>query len=78
MIPVINQEKPGISGDFRLSVAPMMNWTDRYCRVFHRVLAPSARLYTEMVHAKAVIYGDRERLLGFASVEQPVALQLGE
>ncbi|WP_071869708.1 tRNA dihydrouridine(20/20a) synthase DusA [Xylella fastidiosa] len=77
MIPVINQEKPGISGDFRLSVAPMMNWTDRYCRVFHRVLAPSARLYTEMVHAKAVIYGDRERLLGFASVEQPVALQLG-
>ncbi|ARO67948.1 tRNA dihydrouridine(20/20a) synthase DusA [Xylella fastidiosa subsp. pauca] len=77
MIPVINQEKQGISGDFRLSVAPMMNWTDRYCRVFHRVLAPSARLYTEMVHAKAVIYGDRERLLGFASVEQPVALQLG-
>ncbi|EWS78884.1 tRNA-dihydrouridine synthase A [Xylella taiwanensis] len=65
------------NNNIRLSVAPMMNWTDRYCRTFHRVLAPSARLYTEMVHAKAVIYGDRERLLDFASFEQPVALQLG-
>ncbi|MPS45581.1 MAG: tRNA dihydrouridine(20/20a) synthase DusA, partial [Stenotrophomonas sp.] len=46
----------------RLSVAPMMDWTDRHCRVFHRVLAPGARLYTEMVHANAVIHGDRERL----------------
>lgn len=55
----------------------MMDWTDRHCRVFHRVLAPTARLYTEMVHAQAVIHGDRERLLGFATVEQPLALQLG-
>lgn len=61
----------------RLSVAPMMDWTDRHCRVFHRLLAPGARLYTEMVHANAVIHGDRERLLGFDAVEQPLALQLG-
>jgi tRNA-dihydrouridine synthase A len=61
----------------RLTVAPMMDWTDRHCRVFHRLLAPHARLYTEMVHAQAVIHGDRERLLGFDPVEHPVALQLG-
>lgn len=61
----------------RLSVAPMMDWTDRHCRFFHRLLAPGARLYTEMVHANAVIHGDRERLLGFDPVEQPLALQLG-
>ena len=60
-----------------LSVAPMMDWTDRHCRVFHRALAPQARLYTEMVHAQAVIHGDREALLGFDPVEHPVALQLG-
>lgn len=63
--------------EIRLSVAPMMDWTDRHCRVFHRVLAPGARLYTEMVHANAVIHGDRERLLGFDRSEQPLALQLG-
>jgi tRNA-dihydrouridine synthase A len=61
----------------RLSVAPMMDWTDRHCRVFHRILAPNARLYTEMVHAQAVLFGDRERLLGFDASEHPVALQLG-
>lgn len=61
----------------RLSVAPMMDWTDRHCRVFHRLLAPSARLYTEMVHANAVIHGDRARLLGFDAAEHPLALQLG-
>jgi len=61
----------------KLSVAPMMDWTDRHCRAFHRVLAPNARLYTEMVHAQAVIHGDRERLLGFDVSEHPVALQLG-
>jgi tRNA-dihydrouridine synthase A len=62
---------------FRLSVAPMMDWTDRHCRAFHRQLAPHARLYTEMVHAQAVVRGDRERLLGFDAVEHPLALQLG-
>lgn len=61
----------------RLSVAPMMDWTDTHCRVFHRSLAPHARLYTEMVHANAVIHGDRERLLAMDPVEHPVALQLG-
>jgi len=61
----------------RLSVAPMMDWTDRHCRAFHRVLAPDALLYTEMVHAQAVLQGDRERLLGFDDSEHPVALQLG-
>ncbi len=53
------------SDSIRLSVAPMMDWTDRHCRVFHRLLAPKARLYTEMVHAQAVLFGDRDRLLGF-------------
>ncbi len=62
---------------WQLSVAPMMDWTDRHCRMFHRALAPRARLYTEMVHAQAVLHGDRERLLGFDPVEHPLALQLG-
>jgi tRNA-dihydrouridine synthase A len=66
-----------VSHSHRLTVAPMMDWTDRHCRVFHRLLAPNARLYTEMVHAQAVIHGDRERLLGFDPIEHPVALQLG-
>jgi tRNA-dihydrouridine synthase A len=61
----------------RLSVAPMMDWTDKHCRVFHRLLAPHARLYTEMVHANAVIHGDRAKLLALDPVEHPVALQLG-
>ncbi|MFW5927085.1 MAG: tRNA dihydrouridine(20/20a) synthase DusA, partial [Wenzhouxiangella sp.] len=60
-----------------LSVAPMMDWTDRHCRRFHRLLAPSARLYTEMVTTGAVLHGDRQRLLGFDAAEHPVALQLG-
>jgi tRNA-dihydrouridine synthase A len=69
---------PAICPDaLRLSVAPMMDWTDTHCRVFHRLLAPHARLYTEMVHANAVIHGDRARLLAMDPVEHPVALQLG-
>ena len=63
--------------DIRLSVAPMMDWTDSHCRVFHRLLAPHARLYTEMVHANAVLHGDRDRLLATDACEHPVALQLG-
>lgn len=55
----------------------MMDWTDRYCRVIHRLMSRHARLYTEMVTAQAVIRGDRERLIGFDAVEHPVALQLG-
>ena len=61
----------------RLSVAPMMDWTDRHCRFFHRLLSPHALLYTEMVTAPAVLHGDRARLLGFDPTEHPVALQLG-
>lgn len=62
---------------YRFSVAPMMDWTDRHCRVIHRLMSRRARLYTEMVTAQAVIRGDRQRLIGFDAVEQPVALQLG-
>jgi len=76
--PVANRAQvPGQTDSWRLCVAPMMDWTDRHCRYFHRLLAPSARLYTEMVTTGAVIHGDRSRLLGFDSFERPVALQLG-
>ncbi len=61
----------------KFSVAPMMDWTDRHCRAFHRTLTRHALLYTEMVTSKAVIHGDRERLIGYSEVEHPVALQLG-
>ncbi len=61
----------------RLSVAPMMDWTDRRCRAFHRALTSRTLLYTEMVTAQAVAHGDIEHLLGFDAVEHPVALQLG-
>jgi len=61
----------------RLSVAPMMDWTDRHCRAFHRAFTREALLYTEMVTTGAVIHGDRSRLIGFDPLEQPVALQLG-
>jgi tRNA-dihydrouridine synthase A len=60
-----------------LSIAPMMDWTDRHCRFFHRLMSRRAVLYTEMVTADAVIHGDRERLLGFSKDEHPVVLQLG-
>jgi len=62
---------------WRFSVAPMMDWTDRHCRVIHRLMSRHALLYTEMVTAQAVIRGDRDRLIGFDAVEHPVALQLG-
>nr|WP_157043792.1 tRNA dihydrouridine(20/20a) synthase DusA [Nitrobacter hamburgensis] len=59
------------------SVAPMMDWTDRHCRLFHRLLTRKARLYTEMLTTGAIIHGARDRLLGFSDIEHPVALQLG-
>ena len=62
---------------FTVSVAPMMDWTDRHCRWFHRLLSKHALLYTEMVVADAVIHGDRDYLIGFNSAEHPVALQIG-
>jgi len=55
----------------------MMDWTDRHCRFFHRQLAPSALLYTEMVTTGAIIYGDADRFLAYNAEEQPLALQLG-
>ena len=55
----------------------MMDWTDRRCRAFHRILTRRARLYTEMVTADAVVFGPRERLIGFDPSEHAVALQLG-
>src|ERR1700691_5910081 len=61
----------------RFSVAPMMDWTDRHCRTFHRLMTRRGRLYTEMLTSGAIIHGDRQRLLGFDSAEHPVALQLG-
>lgn len=60
-----------------LCVAPMMAWTDRHCRFFHRLLAPHARLYTEMLTADAVRFGERAHLLAYNPEEHPVALQLG-
>lgn len=63
--------------DFRLSVAPMMDWTDRHCRYFHRLLSPHARLYTEMVTSAALVRGKQLRLLEHSQQEHPVALQLG-
>lgn len=72
-----SREPTAYQASVRLAVAPMMEWSDRHCRYFHRMLAPHARLYTEMVTARAVIHGDREHLIGFDPVEQPVAIQLG-
>ena len=60
-----------------IAVAPMMDWTDRHCRFFHRGLSERVRLYTEMITADAVLRGDRQRLLGFDPIEHPIALQLG-
>lgn len=61
----------------RLSVAPMMDWTDRNCRVFHRILSRRTLLYTEMVTSAAIVHGDRGRLLDYDAGDHPVALQLG-
>src|SRR5437016_9539556 len=61
----------------RFSIAPMMEWTDRHCRFFHRLLTRRALIYTEMITTGAVIHGDRTRLLAYDPAEHPVALQLG-
>jgi tRNA-dihydrouridine synthase A len=63
--------------DRRISVAPMMDWTDRHCRYFLRGFAPDILLYTEMITTAAILRGDREKLLRFDAEEHPVALQLG-
>lgn len=71
------QGNPLARGPHRLSVAPMMDWTDRNCRVFHRQMTRRAMLYTEMVTAPAIVHGPKPRLLDFSPQEHPVALQLG-
>src|SRR5579871_4569165 len=63
--------------DRRISVAPMMDWTDRHCRYFLRGFSPDVLLYTEMITAAAIVRGNRARLLQFHPEEHPVALQLG-
>jgi tRNA-dihydrouridine synthase A len=68
---------PELATARRFSIAPMMDWTDRHCRYLHRLLSARALLFTEMVTSAAVVNGDRQRLLGFDSREQPVAMQLG-
>jgi tRNA-dihydrouridine synthase A len=74
----MNETKLDRLGDARrFSVAPMMDWTDRWCRRFHRLLTRRALLYTEMLHANAVVHGDRRHLLGHDAQENPVAAQLG-
>src|SRR5580658_9080820 len=61
----------------RFCTAPMMDWTDRHCRTFHRLMTRRSRLYTEMLTSGAILHGDRKRLLAFDACEHPVALQLG-
>jgi tRNA-dihydrouridine synthase A len=73
----ISVEKTSKSLGRRISVAPMMDWTDRHCRYYLRGFAPDTLLYTEMITTGAVLRGDRARLLAFDAEEHPVALQLG-
>jgi tRNA-dihydrouridine synthase A len=75
--PLKIQDKLLNSKGYLFSVAPMMDWTDRHCRVFHRLMTGRGRLYTEMLTTGAILHGDRRRLLAFDDSEHPVALQLG-
>lgn len=68
---------PANPSPWRFSVAPMIDWTDRECRFFHRLLGRKARLYTEMITTGAIIHGDLDRLLGYSPQEHPLAVQLG-
>ena len=61
----------------KFSVAPMMDWTDRHCRYFYRLMSKNTQLWTEMVTAKAIIHGDKNRLLDYDAQEHPLVLQLG-
>ncbi len=70
-------EKNKKQADRRFAIAPMMEWTDRHCRFFHRLLTRRALIYTEMITTGAVLRGDRGRLLAYDPAEHPVALQLG-
>src|SRR6478752_5804818 len=72
--PLMDQ---GLQRAHRFAIAPMMEWTDRHCRFFHRLLTRHTLIYTEMVTTAAVLRGDRKRLIGFDPAEHPLALQLG-
>lgn len=61
----------------RFCVAPMIDWTDKHCRFFHRLLSQHALLYTEMITTGAILFGERDHILGYHAIEHPVALQLG-
>ena len=63
--------------DRKFCIAPMMEWTDRHCRFFHRLLTRRALIYTEMITTGAVLHGNRARLLGYDPAEHPLAVQLG-
>lgn len=75
--PMHSQDRTSRRLDARLSVAPMMERTDRFCRYFLRLITRHTLLYTEMLTSAAVVHGDRERLLAFDPAEHPVALQIG-
>ncbi|NOS89579.1 MAG: tRNA dihydrouridine(20/20a) synthase DusA [Methylococcaceae bacterium] len=75
--PDLIEQPPTPFTAHRFCVAPMLDWTDRHCRYFHRLLSQHAMLYTEMVTTGALLHGDRERFLAFNKAEQPLALQLG-
>src|SRR5919206_4782690 len=72
-----NSTATGNRMDRRFAVAPMMEWTDRHCRFFHRLLTRQALIYTEMITTGAVLRGNRARLLAFDGAEHPLAVQLG-
>lgn len=73
----LNSHLVNVNQARRFCVAPMIDWTDKHCRYFHRLLTSGALLYTEMITTGAVEHGDRERILGYNQQEHPVALQLG-
>jgi tRNA-dihydrouridine synthase A len=77
MILMKNNSPANPNYSHALSIAPMMDWTDRHCRYFHRLLSPNAVLYTEMVTTGAIIHGDQQRHLGYNAPEHPLVLQLG-
>jgi tRNA-dihydrouridine synthase A len=77
MAPISNTKDENIENSARFSVAPMMDWTDRHCRYFHRIFTRKSLLYTEMIAAAALVQGKAYHLLDYSNVEHPLALQLG-
>ncbi len=75
--PAFPSRNAAVSSTVRISVAPMMDWTDRHCRFFLRQFSPTLLLYTEMINSAAILRGDHARLLRFSPAEQPLAIQLG-